>query len=72
MQLFYFHINMSTKEILPYYEGRAAAISVRTTQGMSVQFPVMHLREFILPSGVRGYFCLKTENNKFVSLERIQ
>lgn len=71
MQSFYFYINLSTYEFLPYYQGRIKDIVVTTTLGKRVQFPAMHLRSYLTSSGVGGHFCLQTENNKFVSLKKI-
>jgi len=63
---------MTTDEFLPYYQGRVHSIVVTTTAGLTVQFPAMHMRKYLTPSGVHGYFCLETENNKFLSLTKIR
>jgi hypothetical protein len=68
---YYFSINISTNEFLPYYQGKIQDIVVTTSQGKTVQFPAMHLRKFLIPTGVKGYFCLKTQNNKFLSLDKL-
>lgn len=68
---YFFSINISTNDFLPYYQGKIQDIVVTTTQGKTVQFPAMHLREFLIPTGIKGFFCLKTENNKFISLEKL-
>ncbi|GLX76768.1 hypothetical protein tinsulaeT_01080 [Thalassotalea insulae] len=65
---YYFAINMTSQEFFPYYQGKIQAIVVTSTTGKRIQFPAMHLRKFLTASGVRGYFCLETENNKFKSL----
>ncbi len=63
---------MSYDEFLPFYQGRIQSVSVMTTQGVRVQFPAMHLKKFLFSYGIRGYFCMNTENNKFLSLEKIK
>lgn len=68
---YYFTINMTAKEFLPYYQGRAQSLIATTTQGVRVQFPAMHLRKHLTSSGIRGYFCLETLNSKFLSLTKI-
>lgn len=68
---YYFSLKMSAHEYLPYYQGRIQNIVVTTTTGKTVQFPAMHLRSFITSGGVSGFFCLITENNKFLKLNKI-
>ncbi|MDO6446038.1 DUF2835 domain-containing protein [Colwellia sp. 1_MG-2023] len=68
---YFFSINISTADFLPYYQGKIQDIVVTTTQGKTVQFPAMHLRKFLIPTGIKGFFCLKTKNNKFLSLEKL-
>ncbi len=68
---YYFSIAMTTQEFMPYYHGRVQAIVVTSTLGKRVQFPAMHLRKFLSASGIYGYFCLETENNKFKSLQKL-
>lgn len=68
---YYFTLSMSSQEFYPYYKGQIQAIVVTSTTGERVQFPAMHLRNFLTPSGIKGYFCLETKNNKFSSLVKI-
>jgi len=63
---------MAYSEFLPYYQGQVTGIVVTSTQGLRVQFPAMHLRKFVTPNGVQGYFRLETKNNKFFSLTKLQ
>lgn len=63
---------MAYPEFLPYYQGKVSGIVVTSIQGLRVQFPAMHLRKFVTPSGVQGYFRLETKNNKFFSLTKLQ
>ena len=67
---YYFSINLSTEEFMPYYQGKIHNVVVTTHQGLKVQFPAMHLRKFLLNGGVKGNFCLETKNNKFLSLTK--
>jgi len=71
-QTFYFSLNMTSQEFLPYYQGRVQTLVVTTTTGLRVEFPAMHLRQYIDSLGIRGFFCLKTEQGKFLSLDRIR
>jgi hypothetical protein len=68
---YYFGINMTSQEFLPYYQGRIKAIIVTSNSGVRVEFPAMHLRNYLTASGIRGKFCLQTQNNKFLSLDKI-
>lgn len=68
---YYFTINMTTKEFLPYYQGRAQSIVAATNAGVRVQFPAMHIRKYLTNAGIRGFFCLETRNKKFLSLTKI-
>ena len=68
---YFFSIHMSAKQFKPYYEGKIQAIIVTCSAGKRIQFPAMHLRKYIQSSGINGYFCLETKNNKFVSLTKL-
>lgn len=69
---YYFNINLTYDEFLPYYQGRVSNIIVTSTQGKRIQFPAMHIRQYLLATGIKGYFCMHTENNKFLLLEKIR
>jgi uncharacterized protein DUF2835 len=69
---YFFSMNMAYPDFLPYYQGQASVIVVTTTQGLRIQFPAAHLRKFITPNGICGYFRLETKNNKFFSLTKLQ
>lgn len=71
-QTFYFSLNMTTQDFLPYYQGKVQSLVVTTTNGLRVEFPAMHLRKYIDTLGIRGFFCLKTEQGKFLSLTKIR
>ena len=68
---YYFYLNITSQEYLPYYQGRVQSIVVMTEQGVKVEFPAMHLRKHLTGMGIKGYFCLQTLNNKFLSLDII-
>jgi hypothetical protein len=68
---YYFSLNISKNEFLPYYRGQIYSIVVKTTLGTTVQFPAMHLRSHLTSEGVYGNFCLETKNNKFLSLIKL-
>jgi hypothetical protein len=68
---YYFSINMTNQEYLPYYQGRIQSIIVTSNSGVRVEFPAMHLRNYVTTSGIRGRFCLQTKDNKFLSLQQI-
>ncbi|WDD96990.1 DUF2835 domain-containing protein [Thalassomonas actiniarum] len=69
---YYFSINMTSEEFLPYYQGQIHSLIVTSTQGQRIQFPAMHIRKYLTRSGVRGYFCMETKNNKFLSLSKLR
>jgi len=67
---YYFSLNITTNEFLPYYQGTIQNVVVTTTKGIKVQFPAMHLRKYLTAAGIQGFFCLETQQNKFLSLSR--
>ena len=68
---YYFSLNITNQDFLPYYQGRVQTIVVTTVQGLKLEFPAMHLRQFLTSSGIKGHFCLQTQQNKFFLLEKI-
>lgn len=68
---YYFSINMTIQEFFPYYQGKVQSIIVRSNEGVRVEFPAMHLRNYITASGIKGQFCLQTKDNKFLSLQKV-
>ena len=68
---YYFTINMTYDEFLPYYQGQIKFVIVMSTQGQRIQFPAEHIRKHLMRDGIKGYFCMSTQNNKFLSLEKI-
>lgn len=68
---YYFSVNLSHQEFLPFYEGKVHTMVATTTTGIRVQFPAMHMRKFVSRNGISGYFCMETQNNKFLSLTKL-
>jgi hypothetical protein len=68
---YYFSLNISKNEFLPYYRGEILSIVVTTNLGTTVKFPAMHLRKHLTSRGIYGQYCLETRNNKFLSLIKI-
>lgn len=62
---------MTYDDFLPYYQGRINSVVVMSIEGQRIRFPAMNIKKHLMPSGIKGYFCMHTENNKFVSLEKI-
>jgi len=62
---------MSPVEFMPYYQGKVLAMVVTSSQGLRVQFPAMHMRKYLTSVGIKGHFCLETQNNKFTSLTKL-
>jgi len=69
---YYFSLNITANDFLPYYQGKVQNVVVTTTQGIKVQFPAMHLRKYLTAIGIQGYFCLQTQQNKFLSLSKLK
>jgi len=68
---YYFSLQMTSQEFYPYYQGQIQAIVVTASNGQRVQFPAMHMRKYLTTSGIKGNFCMETENNKFKSLIKL-
>ncbi len=68
---YYFSLNISKNEFLPYYRGEIQSIVVTSNLGTTVKFPAMHLRKHLSSCGIYGHFCLETQNNKFLSLKKL-
>ncbi len=68
---YYFSLYMSREDFMPYYTGQLSTVVTRATNGQNIQFPAMHLRKFMTNTGIKGAFCLETDNNKFISLKKI-
>ena len=63
---------MTYDDFLPYYYGKIQSVVVISTEGQRIQFPAANIRQYLMPHGISGCFCMNTENNKFLSLEKIR
>ena len=63
---------MTYDDFLPYYYGKIQSVVVISTEGQRIQFPAANIRQYLMADGISGYFCMNTENNKFLSLEKIR
>jgi hypothetical protein len=67
-----FRLNLPREEALRYYQGQASAVIVRATNGQTISFPAHHIRPFVGPTGVRGVFRIRfDDNHKLVALDKI-
>ncbi|MBX3639075.1 MAG: DUF2835 domain-containing protein [Nitrosomonas sp.] len=65
-------LNISSQQLIHYYEGHISMVVARTMDGRTVRFPANILRSVVQANGVHGIFELVVdENRKFVSLQRI-
>ncbi len=72
MKRYFFHLNISYHTFLTHYSGAASNVLVYTEQGLKLQIPAARLRPFLTQTGIKGRFCLVTDNtNKFVKLESV-
>jgi hypothetical protein len=62
---------MTPSEFLPYYQGIAHTIVVTSTKGLRLQFAAKHMRPYLKNNGINGFFCLETENKKFLSISQV-
>ncbi|ART79339.1 DUF2835 family protein [Oceanisphaera avium] len=67
-----FHLAISPAQLLSYYQGRHAALSVHTEQGVRLQIGLHHFRPFVSHQGLQGYFEITLDNdNAFQQLLRL-
>ena len=72
MNRYEFHLAISPEQYLDYYRGAVQHVIVRSTAGLTVQFPASLLQRFVTREGVHGAFVLVCdENNKCVDLQRL-
>jgi len=65
-------LNISSQQLVRYYEGSVSTVVARTTNGRTVRFPANVLRAVVQSDGVHGIFELVfDENCKFVSIKRL-
>lgn len=72
MNRYEFHLHLSPEQYLDYYRGLAKHIVVRSTQGLTIQFPASLLQKFVTEEGVHGHFVLVCDDrHKCHNLERV-
>mgnify|MGYP000979150765 CR=1 FL=1 len=72
MNVIRFYLDISTDQIMNYYQGHAHSISVVSTAGQRIQFPANLIRQFVDYSGVSGLFEMKVEDGRCICLEKIR
>lgn len=71
MHSYVLDFSITTDELRRYYSGEADTVVARTRGGLTVRFAARHLRKHVTAKGIRGTFCLTTDDqNRFISLER--
>lgn len=67
-----FYMKLSSKECLDYYQGHYKYVQVVSETGKRIQLPAHHIRKFVTPNGINGYFkLLLSGDNKFIDLVQI-
>lgn len=67
-----FRLAISRPELLQYYQGRVASLSVMTEQGLRLQVPLHHFRLFVGHDGLNGRFEIELgSGNQFHRLLRL-
>lgn len=67
-----FRLAISRAQLLQYYQGRTAALSVHTEQGVRLQIALHHFRTFVSHDGLQGYFEITLNgDNQFQQLTRL-
>ena len=65
-------LDICAETYLSYYQGRAATVFAVDRQGRRLRFPATALRNHITHTGIRGTFCLETDDNhRLVGLYRL-
>jgi len=71
-KVYRFRMKLTARECQEYYKGLFTSVQVLTHTGLRLQLPAHHIRTFVTPQGVEGYFeLLLDNNNKFISLQKI-
>lgn len=72
MQRLRFRLAISKAQLLRYYQGRVAALSVNTEQGLRLQVALHHFRRFVGHDGLNGYFEIElNDQNRLHRLSRL-
>ena len=72
MQKMRFSINISPEKYQAYYSGSAKFVKVQTEDGLSLKFPAVNLKQFVMHDGIKGRFeIIFDDQHKLVSLRRL-
>lgn len=72
MHRYEFRLSISPERYLDYYRGVVGKVLVRSTTGLTVEFPASLLQRFVTTEGIYGDFALITDDNhKCVELQRL-
>ena len=67
-----FRLDISREDYLLHYQGAASQVVARSLDGLTIQFPAAHLRQFITHTGIHGLFAIRfDEQNKFQSIAQV-
>lgn len=67
-----FRLAISRAQLLQYYQGRTAALSVITEQGVRLQVALHHFRTFVGHDGLNGRFEIElTAEHKLARISRL-
>ncbi|SFC08237.1 DUF2835 family protein [Pseudoalteromonas denitrificans] len=72
MKQFLFYLDLNYEQCEQIYTGKVKSVQVTSQLGKKIRIPAHRFRSFITPSGIKEQFklCL-TENNRFISLEKL-
>ena len=71
MQLFYFNLSATLADCERLYRGKHQVI-ITDENGVRVSVPAKHLKQFLLPTGIRGRFKLVIDDQqKIVLFEQV-
>ncbi|TVL04126.1 hypothetical protein AYI82_18980 [Shewanella algae] len=69
---YYFRLNLSYQDFLPYYQGIAENVEVREKGGKILWINGRRLRPFLTADGIHGEFHLRLDRDgKFISLKQL-
>lgn len=67
-----FRLAISRAQLLQYYQGRTAALSVMTEQGVRLQVALHHFRTFVSHDGLNGRFEIElTSDHQLRQISRL-
>jgi len=67
-----FHLAISAKKYLAYYQGVAKSIVTCSADNRSIRFPADSVRKFLTHDGIYGLFEIQFDgNNKLIGVKKI-